>query len=185
MRSASAAQFTSLFGSVALHACVMLVLVLAARRRPSAIAEPPARTDPWLGASAVEVDAVATPEATPNIANAASAQESESEPAAEQDEPAPQTANEATARSDAKPTADAKPASEHPPEASPLPTARPKPRPPLPRPRKPAAPSAGIAAAATPAENGQHHEKSEHHKHLHVPSPPRRFGCRISEGARG
>src|SRR6187399_3644476 len=83
MRSAPAAQLTSLFGSVGLHACAVLVLLLAARRSPPApVTAPPERPDPWLGASAVEVDAVATPEATPNIANAASSQESESESAA-------------------------------------------------------------------------------------------------------
>ncbi|HEX2671616.1 MAG TPA: hypothetical protein VHM25_12125, partial [Polyangiaceae bacterium] len=83
MRSASTAQITSLLGSVALHVCAVLVLVLAARRaQPVTAVATGERPDAWLGASAVEVDAVATPEATPNIANAASSQESESESAA-------------------------------------------------------------------------------------------------------
>src|SRR6187431_2527350 len=76
MRSGSAAQLTSLGGSIGLHACAVLVLLLAARRPPPVPATaPPERPDPWLGASAVEVDAVATPDATPNIANAASSPE--------------------------------------------------------------------------------------------------------------
>src|ERR1041384_3997544 len=46
MRSASAAQITSLLGSVALHACAVLVLVVVARRQqPVAVAAPRERPD--------------------------------------------------------------------------------------------------------------------------------------------
>ncbi|HET7544310.1 MAG TPA: hypothetical protein VFK05_30780 [Polyangiaceae bacterium] len=159
MRSASAAQLTSLFGSLALHACVMLVLVLAARRQPLPVVEQRERPDPWLGASAVEVDAVATPEATPNIANAANSAESESESAAAKEEAAKLT----VASDDAAPqTANAKPSLEHAPTAVALPAARAKPpqAKPRPRPRRPADPSSGSAAAATPPAAAGSHEQN-------------------------
>ncbi|HKO49339.1 MAG TPA: hypothetical protein VJV79_16510 [Polyangiaceae bacterium] len=143
MRSASAARITPLFGSVALHACAVLILLLAARKPPPLdITASPQRPDAWLGASAVEVDAVATPEGTPNIANAASSPESDPQPAeAAASEPAEATVArpepaKAPHRADAEPV--------------------PKPQPARPRPRKPANPSTGIAAAkATPAD-GSH-----------------------------
>jgi len=142
MRSASAAPLSSLFGSLGLHACVGLVLLLAARKPPPLpVSAPRERPDAWLGASAVEVDAVATPEATPNIANVASSPESESQPAAT-------SASEARAATEAKPQA-AK--VEERPEAAPAP----KPKPLRPRPRKPASSAAGIAAAPAAAE-GNH-----------------------------
>ena len=143
MRSAPAAQLTSLFGSVGLHACAVLVLLLAARRSPSApVTEPPERPDPWLGASAVEVDAVATPEATPNIANAASSPESDSQPAAAA------AASEPAAEAEAKP----KPAAvEHRPDAAPAP----KPKPIRPRPSQHQNPVPGVAAAPAAAD-GSH-----------------------------
>jgi hypothetical protein len=156
MRSITAAQLTSLFGSAALHACVMLVLVLAARRQPTAIVEPSARPDPWLGASAVEVDAVATPEATPNIENATSTPESEPESAAAKDEPTTPTAPTNDAKS---PSAEASTALEHARASVALPAPRPRPeRPrPRPRPRKAADPSSGITSAAMPeAAAGRH-----------------------------
>src|SRR3954452_22980355 len=79
MRSASAAQLASLFGSVALHACALLLMLLAARKVPPVPSSVPhERPDAWLGASAVEVDALATPEATPNVENVASSPESSS-----------------------------------------------------------------------------------------------------------
>ncbi|HEY3256757.1 MAG TPA: hypothetical protein VGJ91_22530 [Polyangiaceae bacterium] len=144
MRSASAAQLTSLLGSVGLHLCAVLVLVLAARRPPP-VPVPAARERPdaWLGASAVEVDAVATPEATPNIANAASSPESATEPAsAAVDE----SANGAEARPQ---TAAVQP----PPDADSQPL--PKPVRPRPRPRKPASATPGLAATPAVAE-GSH-----------------------------
>jgi hypothetical protein len=119
------------------------VLFFAARNPPplpaTAVRE---RPDAWLGASAVEVDAVATPDATPNIANAASSPESDSQPAAAaESEPA------AAAETTPKPAA-----IERPPDADPAP----KPKPIRAKPRKPANPSPGIAAAqATPAD-GSH-----------------------------
>ncbi|HYQ40655.1 MAG TPA: hypothetical protein VER11_01765 [Polyangiaceae bacterium] len=155
MRSAPAAQITSLLGSVALHACAVLVLVLAARRQPAVVATAPERPDAWLGASAVEVDAVATPDATPNIANAARAQESESEPAAA-------SANEAAAPNEPKSPSIAahEPALvAHPAEAMPMPAQPAKPKPVQrrrPRASKPASPSSGLAAAAPTAAAGNH-----------------------------
>ena len=141
MRSASAAPLTSLLGSIGLHACAVLVFVLAARKPPPLPATaPPERPDPWLGASAVEVDAVATPEATPNIANAASSPESDSRPAA-----AVAAASEAAADTEAKPQPLAV---EHQPDAEPAP----KPKAIRPRPRKPAKPATPIAAVPSAAE---------------------------------
>src|SRR4051812_22758583 len=70
MRTATAAPVTSLLGSLGLHAFAVLVLFLVVRN--SAV-QPDAtrpRPDAWQG-NAVEVDAIATPEAAPNIANAA------------------------------------------------------------------------------------------------------------------
>jgi len=139
MRSGTATQLTSLLGSAGLHACVVLVLVLAARRPPVPETAPPERPDAWLGASAVEVDAVATPEATPNIANAASSPESEAQPAAE-------SASEEAPGVEEKP----QPAVERQPDAAPAP----KPAPARPRPRKPAKPAQ--AAVASNATDGSH-----------------------------
>jgi len=143
MRSASAAPLTSLFGSVGLHVGVLLVLLLAARKpAPPPAAVPLDRPDAWLGVSAVEVDAVATPEATPNIENAASSPESDATPAAAAAPSEPAAAAVATAR----------PAPiEHHPEAALLP----KPKPIRPRPRKPAQAATAIAAAPAAAE-GSH-----------------------------
>ena len=143
MRSGSAAQLTSLFGSVGLHACAVLVLLLAARKPPPApLPTAPERPDAWLGASAVEVDAVATPEATPNIANAASSPESDSQPAA--------AASEPSLAAEAKPQ---RTPVEHQPDADPTP--KPKPVRPRPRPRKPASEATGVAATAATG-NGNH-----------------------------
>ena len=142
MRSASAAPLTSLFGSVGLHLGVLLVLLLAARKPPPVPAVPLDRPDAWLGASAVEVDAVATPEATPNIENSASSPESDSPPAAAAAPSEPAAATVTTAR----------PAPiEHHPDAAPVP----RPKPIRPRPRKPANASTAIAAAPAAAQ-GSH-----------------------------
>jgi outer membrane biosynthesis protein TonB len=164
MRSASTAQLTSLFGSVALHACAVLVLVLAARRaQPAPVVDSHERPDAWVGASAVEVDAVATPEATPNIANAASSEESESESAATAANEPAAPAQEATPQPI---KANAPVRVEHPPEAIPEPAPRPKPKPAppegvrRPRPSKPANPSSGVAAASSPAAADGNHEES-------------------------
>ena len=122
---------------------VLVVLVAARKPPPLPVSTTPERPDPWLGASAVEVDAVATPEAEANIANAASVTESESPPAA-----AVAAASEAAAAAEAKPQA--VPA-EHQPDADPAP----KPKPIRPRPRKPAKPATPVAAAPAAAD-GNH-----------------------------
>ena len=142
MRSAPAAQLASLFGSVGLHACVLLVLLVSARRTASApVPAPHERPDTWLGASAVEVDAVATPEATPNVANAVSSPEPESEPESA-------AASEPAAASEAKPQV-------VPVEQRPDADAVSKPKPVRSRahPRQPARPAAGIVATAA---DGRH-----------------------------
>jgi len=142
---------------MALHAGVLLVMLLAARRAtPVPITAPHERADAWLGASALEVDAVATPDATPNIANAARSEESEAEPAAA-------AANDPVAANEPKPpiVGSNEPARvDHSTETLPVPAPPQKPKPPHPRPRarKPANPSSGIAAAATPAPAGGNHD---------------------------
>lgn len=146
MRSASTTQITSLLGSVALHACVVLGLLVGARQS-TAVPETtrPERADAWRGESAIEVDAVATPEATPNIANAASSPEADSKSAP------------ATAANDAESTTVVEPLpgpTERSPDAAPAP----KPKPPRPRPRPKAvakAPSSSAAAPAAPDGNHQ------------------------------
>jgi hypothetical protein len=70
MRTASVAPVTSLLGSLGLHACAVLLLFVAVRAPVTPPELPRERVDAWQG-NAVEVDAIATPEATPNIANAA------------------------------------------------------------------------------------------------------------------
>jgi len=142
MRSASAAQVSSLFGSIALHACAGLLMLLAARKVPtSASSVPRARPDAWLGASAVEVDAVATPEAAPNIENRAGSPESASAPAA---------ANASEADPElAEPRA--LPPVERKPDAAPLPKAKPRQL----RAAKPAKAARAIAAAPAAAD-GNH-----------------------------
>ena len=72
MRTAAAGSITSLLGSLGLHGMALLLLVLAARRAPETAVTLRERPDTWVG-NAVEVDALASPEATPNLANAASA----------------------------------------------------------------------------------------------------------------
>lgn len=68
MRSVSASTVTSLFGSLGLHGCGLLIVLLAARRPPDRGRVPPEAPNAWPGTS-IEVDALATPQATPNLAN--------------------------------------------------------------------------------------------------------------------
>jgi hypothetical protein len=72
MRSALAAEVTPLLGSLALHGGAVLALLLAVHRSIPTRALPRERADAWAG-NAVEVDAVATPEETPNPSNSAPA----------------------------------------------------------------------------------------------------------------
>lgn len=162
MRSASATQITSLLGSVALHACAVLVLLLAARRSPPVSTETAReRPDAWLGASAVEVDAVATPEATPNIENAASSPESDSSPS-------PTATSESATQSSANPAkpqvADSTESTHiaHPAEALHVPAQPQKPKTLRhPHPRSPSNSNSGVAAARAPAtESGAHTENT-------------------------
>jgi hypothetical protein len=142
MRSASTAELSSLLGSVGLHVCAVMVLLVVARRPPPlSVPATRERPDAWLGASAVEVDAVATPEATPNIANAASSTASEAESAS--------AASETTPSAEAKPQA--VPAEQHPEAAS-----VPKPKPIRARPRKVASSAMTAAAAKAAPVDGSH-----------------------------
>ena len=106
----------------------------------------------------MEVDAVATPEATPNIANAASSPDSALPSAA-----AAAAASEATSSTEAKPQAAAV---EHQPDAEPAP----KPKPIRPRVRKPAQSEPPIAAVPAPEEG------------THRPNTPAVSGAFGSEG---
>lgn len=72
MRVASRVPVTSLLGSLGLHTCALLVLLLGARKLPPSTPPTAQHRDAWSG-NAVEVDAVATPEATPNLGNIANA----------------------------------------------------------------------------------------------------------------
>jgi len=155
MSSTSTTQLTSLLGSVGLHVCAVVVLVLVARK-PPAVPVPASRerADAWLGASAVEVDAVATPEATPNIANAASSPESNPEPAAAAATEPAAAAGTDPATPEAPEAKPQRPPIEHQAEAQPA--AKPRPPRPRPRPRQAASVGAGIAAAKTAPTDGSH-----------------------------
>ena len=144
MRTASVAPVTSLLGSLGLHACAVLVLFLALRKPVPPSDDAPERPDAWQG-NAVEVDAIATPDGTPNIANAADSP-TEAKPNA-----APAAAQMPAA---SEPSAVVSPASV---EASEPPKPKPKPR------RKRAAPAAQPASGAegaTEASTGSHDASS-------------------------
>ncbi len=53
MSSANAAPVTSLLGSLGLHACAVLVLVVAVRKPADPLAPAPERPDAWQGSNAV------------------------------------------------------------------------------------------------------------------------------------
>jgi hypothetical protein len=138
MRADAAAPVTSLLGSLGLHACAVLVLFVAVRKSVLPPDLPPERPDAWQG-NAVEVDAIATPEATPNIANVA-------------DLPLESPANAAPAPTPAEPAAPAEPPtakrSTEPGETPAPPKPKPKPRP-KPTPERPAsAAESGAEASA-------------------------------------
>jgi hypothetical protein len=65
---AHASPVTPLLGSLGLHGCVLLALLLAVRRPLELVSAPIPRADAWAG-NAVEVDAVATPDSVPTIPN--------------------------------------------------------------------------------------------------------------------
>ena len=137
MRTATAAPVTSLLGSLGLHGGIVLAMLIAAQRAPMPAPVAPVHADAWQG-NAVEVDAVATPEATPNIENTASAP-AESEPSAPAE---PAKPSEPTPAVEPK----AAPAEQ---AVEPAPKPRPK------RPRRAASPSAADGAAAAPT-SGSH-----------------------------
>ncbi|HEX7450823.1 MAG TPA: hypothetical protein VF294_00980, partial [Polyangiaceae bacterium] len=62
---------TPLLGSLGLHGCLVLALLVAVRRPVELGSAPIERADAWAG-DAVEVDALATPDGVPNIPNAES-----------------------------------------------------------------------------------------------------------------
>jgi hypothetical protein len=65
MRTLSAGSVTPLLGSLGLHGCAVLLLALAARRPLELVSATHERADAWR--SAVEVDAIATPDAMPTM----------------------------------------------------------------------------------------------------------------------
>jgi hypothetical protein len=138
MRSAIAGQVTPLLGSLGLHGAVALALLLAVRHSVHVAELEHARPDAWLG-NAVEVDAVATPDPTPNVpSNAGAAVPTNAAATTATPEPA-----SAAARAVAK--------SEEP--APDRPTARPAPLPTQPRTPRPlkTQPAHPESAAGTPS----------------------------------
>jgi hypothetical protein len=132
MRSATAAPVTSLLGSLGLHACAVLVLFVAVRKPLST----PELADAWQG-NALEVDAIATTEAAPNLANAA-------------DSPTESTPNATPA--EAQPAVPAEP-----PATAISTAAREAPAPPKPKPKphqNPVAPASPASGAESAAEAG-------------------------------
>jgi len=71
MRALPVGPVTPLLGSLGLHGCLVLALLIAVRRPLELVSAPLERADAWAG-DAVEVDAVATPDGVPNIPNAES-----------------------------------------------------------------------------------------------------------------
>lgn len=135
----SAGPIASLLGSLGLHACAVLLFVIAARQPVDRAPQGTERGDAWQGSNALEVDAVATPETEPNVPNVASAEE----------QPAPETPSESAP----VPEAPTEPPS---PEAVEPPRPKPKPRPRRPKPAAAAATaeSTGSHAATTPGATG-------------------------------
>jgi hypothetical protein len=142
MRTATAAPVTSLLGSLGLHAFAVLVLFLVVRSSAVQRDATRPRPDAWQG-NAVEVDAIATPEAAPSIANAA---DSAIESAA------------AAAAVAARTPAPAEPPPPSPEAASTGPAEPPAPSKPRPRPRPrpvPVTPASGAESRAE-ASTGSH-----------------------------
>ena len=124
MRSAIAGPVTPLLGSLGLHVGIALALLIAVRQPPPVPALDRTEPDAWAG-NAVEVDAVATPDATANLPSSA---------------PAIAQTAAATAEPAAAPEPSAPPPSriERSAPDRPTPTATPAPiRPRVPRPSKP------------------------------------------------
>jgi hypothetical protein len=124
-----------LLGSLGLHGCLVLALLLAVRRPLNLVSVPRERADAWAG-NAVEVDALATPDAVPNIPNAES--------------PLPATPAAAAAPPEATKSADVTPA----PVAKADPETLPVPKKPVPRPvHRPNPESAARPAPGSVAAN--------------------------------
>src|SRR5450755_3385927 len=71
MRALPVGPVMPLLGSLGLHGCVVLALLIAVQRPLDLVNTPIERADAWAG-DAVEVDALATPDGVPNIPNAES-----------------------------------------------------------------------------------------------------------------
>ncbi|MEO8905438.1 MAG: hypothetical protein ABI488_23235 [Polyangiaceae bacterium] len=119
MRTLLAGPITPLLGSLGLHGCAVVFLLLAVRRPLQLRQASPTRAEAWAG-SAVEVDAVATPDGAPSIPNTESpesAQPAEPSRAAAPAEPAlptlapPKPAHRAPRRVETNPTPDSAAAS--------------------------------------------------------------------------
>jgi hypothetical protein len=148
MRTATAAPVTSLLGSLGLHAFAVLVLFLVVRTPGAQPDVPPPRPDAWQG-NALEVDAIATPETTPNIENAA---DSPAESSAAAAQVAARTAALAEPPSETASTVPAEP----PVPSKPKPKPRPRPVPVTPAPgtESRSESSAGSHEATTSAATG-------------------------------
>ncbi|HEY1532617.1 MAG TPA: hypothetical protein VGF76_01320, partial [Polyangiaceae bacterium] len=131
---AHAFPVTPLLGSLGLHGCVLLALLLAVRRPLALVSAPIQRADAWTS-NAVEVDAVATPDGVPTIPNAES--------------PLAAAAAAAVALSDPAKPLDAAPA----PAAKPEPESPPVPKKRVPRPRHPDADPAASSAQRSSASS--------------------------------
>ncbi|MEP7048799.1 MAG: hypothetical protein ABJB12_00535 [Pseudomonadota bacterium] len=68
MRTQLAGPITPLLGSLGLHGCALLSLMLAVRRPPQLTQVSTTRAEAWAG-SALEVDAIATPDGVPTVPN--------------------------------------------------------------------------------------------------------------------
>jgi hypothetical protein len=136
MRSALTGPITPLLGSLGLHCSFVLVLLLAVRHPVAKLQAYPTRPDAWAG-NAVEVDAVAMPDAVSNLPS----------------DPPPAAETEAAEQAAAKSLADT-PAFVSEPSQPPKPAIRTMPKQPrAPRSAKVESPSSADAPA-TPEANG-------------------------------
>jgi hypothetical protein len=110
MRALPVGPVTPLLGSLGLHGCALLALLLVMRRPLESVSVPASRADAWAG-NAVEIDAVATPDGVPTIPNAESPL-------------AATPAAAAVAPSDVTRSLDAAPAAKTDPQSLPLPKKR-------------------------------------------------------------
>ncbi len=136
MRTLLAGPVTPLLGSLGLHGGALLLLALAVRRPLAIASAPPEHAEAWAG-SALEVDAVATPNGVPTLQNAFGSAETSTGPEAEAP-PAPSAPRPTTG-----------------PNLSPDFTALNRKRAEPPRPRAPRVESSAHKAASTESSSGR------------------------------